>query len=170
MNIRAASAADAKLIAEVHVASWQYAYRDLLPQEFLAGLSVVQREAMWATSLVKKEPSLLVAEVNNKVVGFSAFGPCRDDGSHPTDYEIWAIYLAPSHWSTGIGRQSWLRSREAMVGQGATRISLWAIVGNQRAARFYTAAGFRPESRSSKPFELGGVQLQEIRYVLQHGG
>ena len=164
--IRSALPEDARAIAEVHVQSWQQAYRDLLPQDFLATLSVERREAMWSASIAKSEPSLLVAEQDGKVVGFSAFGPCRDDGAQPTDRELWALYLAPGQWSTGRGRALWLQSRKAMIAQGAVRISLWVLAGNQRAIRFYTAAGFQPEPDSARSVELAGARFQEIRYLL----
>jgi ribosomal protein S18 acetylase RimI-like enzyme len=165
MNIRSAVVGDARAIADVHVLSWQHAYSHMLPRAFLAALSVEQREAMWSEALRIGRPSLLVAEANGQVVGFSACGPCRDENSKPTDAEVWAIYLAPSKWSMGLGRQLWLRSKEALQSQGATNISLWVVSGNERAINFYTAAGFSPEPCSAKAFELGGVQLHEVRYV-----
>jgi hypothetical protein len=45
--IRKATPEDARAIAEVHVKSWRAAYRDLLPQDFLQGLSVDRREQQW---------------------------------------------------------------------------------------------------------------------------
>ena len=36
---------------------------------------------------------------------------------------------------------------------------------NARAIKFYRAAGFAPDLSSVKEFELGGKQLQEIRYA-----
>jgi ribosomal protein S18 acetylase RimI-like enzyme len=167
MTIRTARPEDARDIAEVHVVAWQQAYDGLLPREFLASLSVEQRQGMWSDAIASGQPSLFVAELENRVVGFSAFGPCRDEGAGPTGLELWALYLSPAHWSTGIGRALWLRSREAMFEKGATSISLWVVDGNARAISFYTAAGFRPEAGSIKQFELGGTRLQEARYVLQ---
>ena len=120
---------------------------------------------MWLEELRIGSPSLFVAEADAQVVGFSAFGPCRDENSKPTDAEVRAIYLAPGKWSTGLGRQLWLRSMEALRSRGATSISLWVISGNERAINFYTAAGFNPDPASAKAFELGGVQLHEVRYV-----
>jgi ribosomal protein S18 acetylase RimI-like enzyme len=169
-TIRSALPADARAIAELHVLSWQQAYCELLPLDFLAALSVERREAMWTESLARGVPSLLVAEANDRIVGFSAFGPCRDSGAELADHELWAIYLASSHWSTGLGRELWLRSREAMVARGAGTISLGVLAGNQRAIRFYSAAGFRPAAAGTRTFELGGVQLEEIRYVLRDLG
>lgn len=168
--IRPALPADARAIAEVQVQSWRSAYRELLPQGFLDALSVEKRQAMWAQSLAKGAPSLLVAEVDDRIVGFSAFGTCRDSGAASTDHELWAIYLASSHWSTGAGRRLWLTSRAAMAARGAARITLWVLAGNQRAIRFYCAAGFRPEAASTRTLAVGGVQVQEIRYVLRDPG
>ncbi|MFL6233636.1 MAG: GNAT family N-acetyltransferase [Thermoanaerobaculia bacterium] len=167
MKLRAADITDARAIAEVHVLSWQHAYRGLLPQGFLDGLSVEQRQAVWSSSLTQGEASVLVAEVKDRVVGFSAFAPCRDEGAQSSDYEVLAIYVDPSQWSTGVGRGLWLKSREVMVAQGAGRVSLWVLVGNERAIRFYTAAGFQPDPGSVKAIEVGGVQAHEARYVLR---
>lgn len=163
--IRAATIEDAGAIAQVHVVSWQQAYRDLLSPEFLAGLSVATRQSMWAESLARGRTSLLVAEANGRVVGFSAFGPSRDEAAGPTDHELWALYLAPSHWSTGLGRRLWLASLEILVWRGATDIGAWVLEGNERAIRFYAAAGFRPESGAVKVCELGGAAVREVRYV-----
>jgi len=45
--IRSATVEDAIGIAEAHVASWQTAYRGLLPQALLDGLSVERRTTQW---------------------------------------------------------------------------------------------------------------------------
>jgi SAM-dependent methyltransferase/ribosomal protein S18 acetylase RimI-like enzyme len=165
VNVRAATGDDARAIAEVHVQSWQQAYRRLLPQDYLAGLSVRKREAMWAESLAEGRSSLLVAEVCGKVVGFSAFGPCRDEGAGPTDYELWGLYLEPDHWSSGLGRELWLKTRQDLASAGATRVTLWVLDGNERAIRFYTAAGFHLQPDSMKALELGGIPVREVRFV-----
>jgi hypothetical protein len=47
MEIRAATISDAYGIAEIQVAGWQAAYRGLMPDSLLDGLSVPKREEMW---------------------------------------------------------------------------------------------------------------------------
>ena len=170
MPIRPATVDDAESIARVHVASWRQAYRHILPAEFLARLSVERRQATWAESISKDLPHVLVAEDDGKLVGFSAVGPCRDDSASSTDFEVWAIYLSPSHWSKGFGRELWQASRDASVRRGARRVSLWVFASNERAIKFYKTAGFKPEAKSLKRFELGGVQVDEVRYVQQLAG
>lgn len=169
MIIRPATIDDARGIAEVHVRSWQVAYRGLLPDSFLASLSVEKREAMWAKLLAAGTPSLVVAEVARQIVGFSVFGRCRDEGVGPTDYELEAMYVSPAHWSTGVGRKLWQSSKETLLKAGATSISLWVLAENERAIQFYRAAGFYAEDGMARVSDLAGVQVHEVRYIQRHG-
>ena len=166
LRIRPAIPADAAAVAAVHVASWREAYRTILPAEYLARLSVERRQQVWRESIETGSPRLLVAEIADSLAGFSAFGPCRDEGAGPDAFEIWAIYLSPAHWSHGVGRALWFGSRARMIESGARTVSLWVFPDNARAIRFYRAAGFVEEPGSLKSFELGGTEVQEIRYVL----
>ena len=160
-----ASLEDADAIARVHVESWQEAYRSLLPAGYLASLSIEQRAATWRRSLESGTPRLLVARHDGELVGFIAFGPSRDEGAAASCGEVWALYLAPSMWSRGAGRRLWLAALNRMLDQGCETVSLWVIATNERAIRFYRAAGFRADAASLKEFTLGGVALQEIRHV-----
>jgi hypothetical protein len=47
MSTRLAQASDARVIAVVHVRSWQAAYQDLLPRDYLDSLDPDQRGAAW---------------------------------------------------------------------------------------------------------------------------
>jgi ribosomal protein S18 acetylase RimI-like enzyme len=165
MRLDSATAEDCRAIAEVHVESWQRAYKDLLPEEYLASLSVAEREAMWR-DMVEREPAhLVLARSANQVVGFVAFGASRDEGAPVDRAEIWAIYVKPACWSTGAGRLLWLEALPRILAEGYKSISLWVIVGNERATRFYERAGFVPEPESRKSFEIGGTTIEELRYV-----
>lgn len=165
-RVRAAQPADAGPIARVHVASWQHAYRGILPDAYLASLSVDQRSAMWAASIANGSPTVLVAEADETVAGFAAIGPCRDADA-AGDLEIWAIYLAPDYWSQGLGHALWRASHAFAIQRSAGRLSLWVFANNPRARRFYERSGARVEPGSVKTFVLGGVTLEEVRYVLQ---
>lgn len=64
MKVRGASGDDAAAIAEIHVRSWQAAYRGVLPDELLDSLSVSERETSWRALLSGSEDRqvTLVAE------------------------------------------------------------------------------------------------------------
>lgn len=165
LPVRSATAGDAEAIATVQVESWQHAYRHILAAEFLANLSTEERRAMWAEAIARDSPHVLVAEANNRIAGFAAIGPSRDDGASSMDFEIWSIYVSPACWSQGLGRELWHAARKASAERGARRIPLWVFANNPRAIKFYRQAGFEPEADSLRRFDLGGVQVEEIRYV-----
>lgn len=170
MEILPAALEDCRSIAEVHVESWQHAYREVLPEQYLASLSVVEREAMWCR-VVKRHPShLLLARSIDEVVGFIAFGPERDDGAPRDQAEVWALYVKPAFWSTGAGRLLWLAALQQMLADGFRSVSLWVIAGNARAVRFYERAGFVAEPEARRFVELGGASLEQHRYVYRHDG
>jgi ribosomal protein S18 acetylase RimI-like enzyme len=59
----------------------------------------------------------------------------------------------------------WHEARRRILAAGYVSISLWVIVGNGRAVRFYERAGFAAEPESRKSVEIGGTTLEEMRYV-----
>lgn len=166
MTVRPARPDDARAIALVHVLTWQAAYRDLLPTDFLAGLSVDARQDMWTRAIGQNRSTVLVAEVDGGLVGFCSVGPCVDVAERaPGTMELWTLYVAPDHWSTGVGRELWSAARAALIEQGVEQVILWVLKGNQRAIRFYEAAGFVWDPQASKRVEVPGAVLNELRYV-----
>ena len=107
VELRDATPADAHALATVHVASWRAAYRGLMPDEVLAGLSVPEREQLWSDRLTAQEArtSVVVATDARRVVGFAAAGPPLDptDRADSTLGDLYALYLDPDHWGRGIG-------------------------------------------------------------------
>ena len=169
MKIYVATSEDCPAVAEAHVESWQHAYRGILSEQYLASLSVAEREAMWRR-MVELQPShLLVARNNSEVLGFVAFGASHDTDAPKDRAEIYAIYVKPAFWSVGAGRMLWLEAKQRIVAAGYQSISLWVIAANRRAIEFYERAGFSAEPDSRKFFELGGTTLEELRYLRNSG-
>lgn len=167
MRIRAPTLDDAHCIATVHVAAWRGGYTGVFPDSLLDTLSVDKRSEMWASAIQAGSPAVLVAECGAKIVGFIAFGKSRDAGAAEADKEIWAINLAPAHWSKGIGRALMLAARDALLKTECSSLSLWVVEQNLRARRFYEALGLRVVEDSRKPLRMGGFEGFEIRYAWQ---
>ncbi len=165
MQICAATPDDASPIAHAQVRSWQAAYQGMLPPDYLAALSVARRAALWREFIARGSPELLVAKDGECVVGFVAFGRCRDEDAVAAQAEIWAIYVVPSHWSQGVGAALWSAARRRLEEQGYETVSLWVLTGNDRAIRFYSGVGFEPQGASVKDVIIGGAVLQEVRYT-----
>ncbi len=161
--IRHAVPEDARAVAEIHVDAWRAAYASILPEAFLASLSVASRQVFWAQFLAEKQGDLLVAMEGDRMLGWINIGPCRDQDAATGDAEIWALYASPTTWSTGVGRQLWSSARIWLLEQGHRQCRLWVLAQNTRAIRFYKAAGFERDDASAKTFELGGAMVDEIR-------
>jgi hypothetical protein len=140
MRVTSARLEDALALAQIHVASWQAAYVGLFPAEYLASLSVAERQERWQTILVGSTTRTLVAWHEGQVVGFVSFGRCRDAGSPACRGEVWALYASPAAWSTGAGCALWEAARVQMLHAGFTEVSLWVLSGNARGLRFVRAS------------------------------
>ena len=168
MQVALAQIEDCFAVAEIHVASWQAAYVGLFPAEYLASLSVGERQVRWQTILKAGASRNLVAKHAEQVVGFVSFGRCRDAEAPNNRGEVWALYVAPHAWSTGAGWALWEVARVQMLHAGFSEVSLWVLSGNARGLRFYEAVGFRREPQSERQFEQGGAQLEEVKLVFGH--
>jgi ribosomal protein S18 acetylase RimI-like enzyme len=166
--VREAILKDARGIAEVHVASWRWAYRELLPDHVLDQLSIDDREAIWRRSLASPEPrrGCLVEEDGGRIVGFAAFGPPEDEGEPAGTGALYAIYLTEAAAGRGIGRKLLERATEAMRAAGFRAAVLWVFEANERARRFYERAGWTLDGgRSTYRIDEGSEPI--VRYRLE---
>lgn len=164
-SIRPAMPRDAKAIAEIHVATWQAVYQDVMPADYLKSMSVEKRLAYWREAIEFSDPQLLVAtDDNDKVIGFVGFDRSRDSGTKSSVGEIWAMYVLQAHWGQGAGVALWDGARDGLKEEGCTQVTLWVLLQNERAMRFYEqAAGFKRDMPSLKTTAFGSVRLEEIR-------
>ncbi len=166
-EIRTAFPGDARVLAEVQVASWRAAYKGLMPQSVLDDYTVEGRTERWTDILaLPSAATTTVAEFNGLVDAFVSYGPCREEDSDAaTTGEIWALYAHPSSWGQGVGHTLCTYALDALRASGASSATLWVLNGNGRAIRFYEKFGFRPDG-ATQSFEEGSASLQEVRYVL----
>ena len=166
MDIRSARPEDARAIAETHVATWRAAYQGHIPDDYLAGLSVVDRAGVWRAVLAANDfpaRGVLVAGDGGGVAGFVQFGPSRDHGAAPTDGEVAALYVLPAHWGQGVGRSLLERALASLRSAGSPRATLWVLDTNSRARTFYEAGGWQPDGAVREEVR-GAATQRELRY------
>jgi ribosomal protein S18 acetylase RimI-like enzyme len=162
--IRKATLEDARAIADIHVKSWQSAYRELLPADFLASLSVDRREEQWTQLLPNAEQTILVYDLE-PIVAFCSFAPTRDsDMDSTTVAELGTIYALESCWGQGVGKKLWGEAVKQMRGRGFSEMTLWVLKGNGRAVHFYERMGMTFDGRAKTETWQNGVVLNELRY------
>lgn len=167
MKIRTAVPEEALAIAGIHIRSWQGAYRGLIDDGFLDALRPQDRAGIYGFgSAAAGETETIVAEVGAELAGFSAFGPARDADAAGAG-EIYALYVNPRHWGSGVGRELLLDSRRRLAAAGFEEGILWVLLGNEGAERFYAADGWRRDGASREEDPYGPlVTVRRFRRTL----
>jgi len=164
--VRAAVPADAAAMAALHVGAWRAAYAGVMPPEFLATLTIEDRQAMWRRSLTEPELApaervILVAADSEQVLGFCAAGHARGDDELGLG-ELYALNVDPPAWGRGAGRAlltaatTWLDARFAVS-------ILWVIEANPRARQLYERAGWSLDG-GARTDMFGGAAVRDCRY------
>jgi GNAT superfamily N-acetyltransferase len=165
MRIREAVPSDARAIAEIHVRAWQAAYRGQLPDEYLDRLSVDDRLAQheWSLRNPRETWRLWVTDDDGHVTGFAVSGPSEDADADERTGEVYAIYLEPDRVGTGLGRRLFGHAVEDLRTRGFRSATLWVLETNDRARRFYEAAGWKPDGTTSSE-RIDCSMLPTVRY------
>ena len=158
--IRPAVPDDAAAIIGVRVASWRGAYGAHLPESYWTEYDSATATTRLAASIERAATRVLVAIVDETVVGYTFHGPTRDEDLPPGTGEVYAIYVRPDSWSAGVGHAL---MTAALADLGAGPVVLWVLAVNDRARRFYELAGFVPDG-AEKLAEMPGGQIPEMRY------
>ena len=164
VTIRAARSGDSKGMGIAHVRAWQAAYRGVMTDDYLDGLSVEERAAMWERAIsAPAGPHVLVATVGDEVIGFASFGaePNQSDGSGLG--ELYAINLDPAHWGNGIGRLLLREATNSLRSMGFREAVLWVAPANFRARGLYDSEGWADDG-AVRSEDVLGATVQEMRY------
>lgn len=161
--IRRAGEADARAIAEAHVAGWQQTYRGLLPQEFLDGITVERRREQWERFLA--DPLWVVHVVTDpagNVRGFSRVGPSSDTDADGKVGELSSIYLLSELVGHGVGSRLYDAAMEAL-GARYEEATLWVLGTNSRARTIYEKWGWQPDG-AERRHEIDDFVAVDLRY------
>lgn len=167
VEIRKAGDDDVAAIAEIHVRSWRAAYRGILPDELLDGLSASERARSWRALLAEgggRWLTLVAEHDSGDLVGFcSVATPSRDDDAGEKTAEVGALYVDPDHWRQGAGGALLVSTLEELERLGWRDAILWALPENHAAIAFYGRFGFELEEGAGKIEERSGRTVIRLR-------
>ncbi|MFH9013194.1 GNAT family N-acetyltransferase [Streptomyces sp. NPDC017943] len=167
VRIREMTAADCEGVAGIRVRGRQHAYRGMMPQAYLDGLSVeedAERRRAHLSRADGRVVNLVAEDAGGALAGWACHGPYRDGDTLAGDAELYALYVHPSRLGRGTGRALLSASVARCAAAGHGRMFLWVLEENRRARRFYERAGFRADG-AAESFEVDGVAVPEVRYV-----
>ncbi len=168
MEIRSATTEDAEAIGQVHVRSWQAAYRGQIPDRVLERLDPEARGRMWRSILSGQDQSTWVAEDEGQVAGFVHLSKTRDKDDDPSRVaEVTAIYIDPDRWRQGIGRELFKRGMDRAQELGFVELTLWVLKTNSGPRAFYEAMGLLSDGSEKVDDQLTEVPLREVRYRIR---
>ncbi len=159
--IRKANIDDKSAIARIYVNSWKFAYKGIVPQDYLDSLSVDEYMERLKDQ-TELDEFLLV--LNGDVVGLAKIIECRDDDLC-SEAEIQTIYFLPEFIGRGYGNLllKWMIEYAGSIGY--KNIVVWVLTENKRARKAYERVGFQKDK--VKLVTIGGKELRETRYSLE---
>jgi GNAT superfamily N-acetyltransferase len=162
-TIRLATPDDAQAIAQVRVAAWQTTHRGLIPDAYLAAMTIEDSTTLWGRilSAAPNKTNTFVVEINGQVAGFAS-GLMLAEPKHGFDAELTAVYLAHDAQRSGLGTRLVATVAAAQRAHGATGMIVWVIAGNKGARAFYERLD--AELVLEQPFTWDGMDLVEAGY------
>src|SRR5260370_15102400 len=128
-SVRAATVHDAAELAAIHMRSWQAAYQDLVPKDYLDKLGQVYGTERWRRNLCAStwpKAGVVVAVPGPELVGFVGFGPTRDKHDDTgLDGAIKGIYVLPEAWGNGLGKRRMASALTRLATAGYAHATLW---------------------------------------------
>ncbi|MEC7575989.1 MAG: GNAT family N-acetyltransferase [Pseudomonadota bacterium] len=165
-TIRTATIDDIPALAQLHCQGWKDSYVDLVPQDYLDGLTPEEFAEKWKKWMPDDISTALIAEdENGNPAGFSMFGslqtPVPGQSSIRPIYsaELYAIYLDKDHWGKGLAQMFFKETAAALKDQKHYSMALWVVGGNKRACKFYEKMG--GQRIGKKVVEIGGRNVKE---------
>jgi len=165
--VRSAAAEDAAGIAGVYVDAWRSTYRGMVPESYLARMSVATWEHHWRRMLTDPASdqiarcAFVAGAPGGGVVGFAT--GCREwSGTAGFEGELDEIYILKGYQRQGIGRILVGRVAEHLRRQGCGSLLAWVAAGNT-AVSFYEALG-GVRLKGQRDVSIGGARVRVVAY------
>jgi ribosomal protein S18 acetylase RimI-like enzyme len=164
--IRRARPSDAPGIGAVHVSCWRSAYPGVLPDDFLAKLSVSRQTGHYDRSirigLGVHVAAISGAEAVNgpQIVGFSTARRTR--GGALAEGEVETLYVLDDFKDRGLGRQLLRASAQHLSALGCRSAFAWVLRDNP-ASFFYEHLGAKRIAASMT--RVGGQDIPQVAYA-----
>jgi ribosomal protein S18 acetylase RimI-like enzyme len=170
--VRRARPADAPLIGAVHVAAWRSSYPGILPDDYLARLSV-SRQAAHYDRQIREGGGVYVAIASGqdvpggagpRLVGYTTVGRARGPAGSDklAEGEIETLYVLDDWRERGVGRRLIRTGASHLAAAGCRTAFLWVLRDNP-SRWFYQRLEGRPcaETRTL----IAGTAVPQTAYV-----
>ena len=149
INIRPAVLSDAIDMAEVYMGSFEAAYKNIIPADYIREKRVNSNENMIRV-LSDENYSRFQYVILHKdaIVGVMTVAPARDDDTDDSFYELHGIYISPNYFRQGIGAQAINFALDKARTLGKQTMILWVFADNICSIKFYEKSGFITDGKT----------------------
>lgn len=173
ISIRKARPADAIAIGAVHVAAWRSTYPGILPDDFLAKMSV-SRQAAHYDAAIRAGTGVVVANASGidvpvgsgpRIIGFTTAGRARGGeigGRRLAEGEVETLYVLDDWRERGVGRRLLRAAAAHLVEIGCRSCFLWVLRDNP-SRWFYERLGGKPVAEAT--IRVAGRQVMQTAFV-----
>ena len=135
-----------------------------MPDAFLDGLSIEERELSWIERLESSDQKhTWLLEEDGETRGFVTCGPAADGTLPDGAGQLFALYQDAQWAGTGVGKALLTHATHDLLSHGFRFAVLWALETNARARRFYERAGWTPDGARNEN-NYADHTRHEVRY------
>lgn len=172
ISLRKARVADAIAIGAVHVAAWRSAYPGILPDNYLAKMSV-SRQAAHYDAAIRGGTGVTVATASGadvpsgsgpRIIGFTTAGRARAEisGKRLAEGEVETLYVLDDWRERGVGRRLLRAAGSHLVDIGCKSAFLWVLRDNP-SRWFYQRLGGRPVAEQT--IQIAGQSVPQTAFI-----
>jgi GNAT superfamily N-acetyltransferase len=173
ISLRKARVADAIAIGAVHVAAWRSAYPGILPDSYLAKLSV-SRQAAHYDAAIRGGTGVMVATASGvdvpagsgpRIIGFTTAGRARHaeiGGKRLAEGEVETLYVLDDWRERGVGRRLMRASAAHLIEIGCKSAFVWVLRDNP-SRWFYQHLGGKPVAEAFT--QIAGHKIAQTAFV-----
>jgi len=158
-SLPASPAAIARVVADIHAASWKVAYRGLFPDHYLDHEISAERRHYWGNRVLQLfagEGEIFLATIAGRTAGFLCIevGEEREWGAYVDN-----LHVLPHLRGANIGGALLARGAAWARAHGQRQLYLWVFERNRAARRFYLRHGWRVAQRRLDAIPGGGRRM-----------
>jgi GNAT superfamily N-acetyltransferase len=164
--MRPAAPGDAERLAAL-VAEGFEGYRSIAPPGWEAPDAHAEVKEL-REYLANDDVWCLVAEDDGEVAGHVALMPARIHRHPSTDAtmaHLWALFVRPPWWGTGLAAELHTRAIEEAAARGFSSMRLFTPAAQKRARRFYEREGWTVAGEPSDDLDVG-IPIVEYRRAI----
>ncbi|MGH1364158.1 MAG: GNAT family N-acetyltransferase [Calditrichia bacterium] len=155
--IRPASRTDALSVAAIQLCSSQAAYGE--STSYLTIERMEHRLKVWSESIAREGVWIDLFELEQVPVAYVSY---QNFYPQPETGEITSVFVLPSYWSKGIGKQLMQHAETILGNNSVKRIALWVLESNLPTIAFYKKLGYT-KTGNKKPFGEADFSIEMSR-------